>query len=175
MSQMGSLIRRSRASVSSAGQSMTAGLYGSKVLSNGLQNRPLCASLPMRKGDGSNELTSEDSGIEEEFMNVPPASSRVLPRAQEMEEFDALAQAALHHFRTHDHLSHDGRDFGRAEIEFLIEILHRFEYFGMTQVRIAQRRDLRALLRQKVDLLIVEPAVFLRLPVEKGAWIGSRE
>src|SRR6516165_212425 len=102
MSQMGRLTTRSRASGSSGGQSITAGLYGSKVLSSVLQNRILCASLPMRMGDGSNELTSEDSGIvEEEFMNVPPPSSRVLPRAQEMEEFDALAQAALHHFRTH--------------------------------------------------------------------------
>src|SRR3974377_1189667 len=98
MSQMGSVMSRSRVSESSAGQSMTAGLYGSKVLSNALQNRTLCASLPMRMGDASNELASEDSGIiEEEFMNAPPPSSRVLPRAQEMEEFHALAQAALHH------------------------------------------------------------------------------
>ena len=97
------------------------------------------------------------------------------PRPQKVEEFHAFAQAALHHFRARDHLRHDGGDLGGAEIEFLVEVLDRIEDLAVAQVRIVQRRDLRAFLRQQIDFFVVEPAVFLRLPVQKGARIRGGE
>src|SRR5207302_9827161 len=68
------------------------------------------------------------------------------------EEFHTLAQTALHHVGAGDHLGHDGRDLGRAEIEFPVEVLYGIEDLAVAEVRIVQRRNLRALLRQKIDL-----------------------
>src|SRR5215813_15142778 len=68
--------------------------------------------------------------------------------AQEAEELHALAQAPLHHVRAHDHLAHDRRDLGRAEIEAFVEIVDRLENLGMAEMRVVQRRDLRAAIGQ---------------------------
>ncbi len=59
-------------------------------------------------------------------------------------------------------------------LEFLVEILDRIENFAVAEMGIVQRRDLRAFLRQEVDLLIVEPTILLGLTVEEGARIWRR-
>jgi hypothetical protein len=41
--------------------------------------------------------------------------------AQEVEELDAFAQAAAHHFGASHHLAHDRGDLAGAEIEALVE------------------------------------------------------
>ena len=92
-------------------------------------------------------------------------SSSISSSAQKVKKFHTLTQPALHHFRTHDHLSHNRGDLGRTEIEFFIEILDRVEDLAMAQVRIVQRRNLRAFLRQEVDLFVEQPAILLRLSV----------
>src|ERR1700722_10122841 len=94
--------------------------------------------------------SAKDSWLEsfiagEEF--TLPSSGGVVPRPQEVEEFHPFTQAALHHFRALDHFRDDGGDLGGPEIELLIEVLDRLEDFGMTQMRIVERRNLRALLR----------------------------
>ena len=75
------------------------------------------------------------------------AASRRGP--QEVEELHTLAQSALHHFGTGDHFGDDGGDLRRTEIEFLVEILDRLEDLGVAEMRIVERRDLRAILRQR--------------------------
>src|SRR5471032_1218120 len=92
-----------------------------------------------------------------------------------MKELHALAQTAFHHLGTCDHLSENRGDFGGAKIELLVEIFHRLEYLLVAQMRVVQRRNLRALLRQKIDFFIKEPAIFLRLSVEEGARIRRGE
>jgi len=78
---------------------------------------------------------------------------RIRPRrdagAGRREEFNTFAQAALHHLRAGDHLSHDGGDLARPEVELTVEILNGFEDLGVTEMRIAQRRDLRPFLGQE--------------------------
>src|SRR5215813_14121733 len=95
--------------------------------------------------------------------------------AQEAEELHALAQAPLHHVRASDHLAHDRGDFRSAEIEALVEVVHRPEDLGVAEVRIIERGDLRAALGQKLHLLVDQPAVLHRLPVEERARIGRGE
>src|SRR5438445_2358563 len=102
-------------------------------------------------------------------------SGRIPPRPQELEELYSLAQPPLHHRRACDHLGHDGRDLGRAEIEFAVEVLDRGEDLGVAQVRVVQRRNLGAFLSEKIDFLVVQPAVLLGLAVQEGARIGGRE
>src|SRR3984885_4580552 len=99
----------------------------------------------------------------------------VLARAQEAEELDALAQPALHHLGARDHLGEDRGDLRRTEIKFLVEILDRLEDLRMAQMGVVERRDLSAFLCQKIDLLVVQPAVLLRLAVKEGAGIWRRE
>src|SRR5690349_23646723 len=99
---------------------------------------------------------------------------RVFARAQELEELHALAQAAAHHFRRGEHLADDGSNLRGTEIEPLVEALDRLEDFGVPEVRIVERRDLRTVFRQKVGVF-GEPAVFLGLLVEEGAWIRRSE
>src|SRR5258708_13214903 len=151
MSQMGSSTRRVRASASSLGQSITAGLYGLKVSSNVRQKSVLCASVPKRMSPAAKDSWLESFIAEQEF--TPPTSGSVVPRAQKVEEFNALAQPPLHHFRALEHLSYDGCDLRRAEIEFLIEILDRLEDLGVAQVRVIDRRNFLPLFRQKIDFL----------------------
>src|SRR5690242_16472240 len=52
---------------------------------------------------------------------------RRLPLAQEAVEFDAFAQAALHHLRRAHHLPHDRSDLRSAEIEAAVKVLDRVE------------------------------------------------
>jgi len=85
------------------------------------------------------------------------------PRANGASSFRGLASIS----------ATDGCDLGRAEIEFPVEILNGFEDLAVAEMRIVQRRNLRAFLRQEIDLLVVQPAVFLCLPVEEGARIGA--
>src|SRR5580658_3564024 len=59
------------------------------------------------------------------------ASRRIVSRAQELEEFQAFAQTALHHLRARDHLTEDGGDLGRAKIELLVEVFDRIENRGV--------------------------------------------
>src|SRR5947207_2835032 len=66
------------------------------------------------------------------------------PLAQELEELDAFAQAALHHVRRAHHFADDGRDLARAEIELLVEALQRREDLVVGEMRVVQRRDLDA-------------------------------
>ena len=94
--------------------------------------------------------------------------------AQELEEFHALAQAAHQHVARGEHLAHDLGDLGGAEIELLVEILHRLEDFGMAEMRIVERRDLGAVIGQQIHIA-GEPAIFLGLLVEEGARIGRRQ
>src|SRR6202012_1157542 len=61
------------------------------------------------------------------------------------------------------------------EIELLVEVLDGIKDLTMAEMRIVQRGDLRGFVRQKIDFLVVEAAVFLRLFVEEGARIGRRE
>ena len=68
--------------------------------------------------------------------------------AQELEELHALAQAAHQHVARGQHLAHDLGDLGGAEIELLVEVLHRLEDLGVAEMRIVERRDLRAVIGQ---------------------------
>src|SRR5215470_10045905 len=101
--------------------------------------------------------------------------ARELAAAQELEELDALAQAAAHHFRALDHLGDQGGDLAAPEIEALVKGLERLEDLGVRQVRIVQRRDLHATLVDEFGVAEVEPAVFDRLAVQIGARIGCGE
>src|SRR5581483_10020032 len=73
-------------------------------------------------------------------------SVRHLPLAQELEEFDAFAQAAHHHLGALHHIADDGGDLAGAEVEALVEDLDGIEYLAMREVRIVERRDLDAVL-----------------------------
>src|SRR5689334_22812803 len=95
--------------------------------------------------------------------------------AQEGEELDAFAQAALHHLRAPDHLADDRGDLGRAEIEAAVEVLHRVEDLAVAETRIVQRRDLHAALVDQLGVLGVEPAVLHRLLVQERARIRRGE
>ena len=92
--------------------------------------------------------------------------------AQELEELDAFAQAALHHVGAADHLADDRADLAGPEVEALVEGLHRVEDLGVAEMRIVQRRDLDAVLVDQFGVRGVEPAVLHRLVVEEGAGIG---
>src|SRR3954469_16271212 len=66
---------------------------------------------------------------------ITGASVRGLPpRAQEPEELHSFAETPLHHLRAHQHLAHDGGDLWGAEIEALVEIIHRPEDLGVTEM-----------------------------------------
>ena len=175
MSQIGSSTSRPRASASSCGPVDHRRL----VRIEGVEQRAAKKRLvrlaaetnrPLREGLPAG-IIHRGGGIHV----VDPVLGGVVPRPQEVEEFHPFAQAALHHFRALDHFRHDGCDLGGAKIEFLIEILDRLEDLGVAQVRIVERRDLRALLGQKIDLLVIEPAVFLCLPVQECPRIRRRQ
>ena len=63
---------------------------------------------------------------------------------QELEEFDAFAEAAFHHLGAADHFVDDGGDFGGSEVEFFIEGFDAVEDFGVGEVRVVEGRDLDA-------------------------------
>src|SRR5882724_2122031 len=98
---------------------------------------------------------------------TPLRDDGVFAGAKKLEELHALAQATHQHLRRGEHLAHDRCDLRRSEIELLVEVLHRLEDFGVAEVRIVERRDLRTVLGQQVGV-VREPAIFLRLLVEKG-------
>src|SRR6202011_245520 len=56
-----------------------------------------------------------------------------------------------------------------------VEILDRFENLGVAQVRIVQRSNLRAFLRQEIDLFVIKPAILFGLLVKErtGVWRGQ--
>ena len=67
-------------------------------------------------------------------------------------------------------------DIGAQQVpEVPTSLLHGLENLGMAQVRIVERRNLRPLLGQEIDLLVIEPAVLLGLTVEKCPRIGGGE
>src|SRR5215472_19219911 len=92
-------------------------------------------------------------------------SAYELSMPQELEELDALAQAAAHHLRALDHLGEQGGDLAAPEIEAFVECLERLEDLGMRQVRVVQGRDLHAALVDEFGVAEVEPAVVDRLAV----------
>src|SRR5437764_11649717 len=102
-------------------------------------------------------------------------SERNLALAQEPEELDSLAKPALHHFRTPYHFTDDRSDLRRPQVESPVEVLDRLENFGMTQMRVAQCRCLRAEIGQKFRAFIDQPAVRERLFVKESTWIGRGE
>jgi hypothetical protein len=61
--------------------------------------------------------------------------------------------------RAADHFADNRGDFAGAQIEAPIELLDRIEDFGVAQMRIMQRRDLHAVVIDKLGMSIVEPAV----------------
>src|SRR3979490_260891 len=63
MSQIGRGTNRSRASLSRAGQSITAGVYGSNVSSRVRQKSVLCASLPRRIGPSAKAASAPEDGL----------------------------------------------------------------------------------------------------------------
>src|SRR6185437_7919320 len=95
--------------------------------------------------------------------------------AQEMKEFDAFAQAALHHLRAADHLADDRSDLAGAEIEAPVEFFDRVEDFAVAQMWIVQGRDLHAVLVDELGMSIVEPAVLHRLIEQERARIRRRK
>src|SRR6266404_8075411 len=106
---------------------------------------------------------------------VQGASECNLAIAQEPEELDSLPKPALHHFRTSYHFTDDRSNLRCPEVESPIEVVDRLEDFGVTQMRVAQRRSLRAEVAQQSRLFIDEPAVCQRLLVKESARIGRGE
>src|SRR5579884_14937 len=98
-----------------------------------------------------------------------------LPVAEELEEFDALAQAAPHHFGAFDHFRDQRGDLLPAEVEALVEGFERLEDLGVRQVRVVQRCDLHAALVNQLGMVEVEPAVGERLAVQLGSRVGRRQ
>ena len=86
-----------------------------------------------------------------------------------------LAQPPLHHLGTAHHLADDGGDLRRSEIELLVERLDRIEDLGMAEMRVGERRDLRAEIGDQLLVLMVQPIVLARLVIKEGARIGRRE
>src|SRR5690242_30160 len=64
--------------------------------------------------------------------------------AEELEELGALAQAARGRGRVTQHLGGHLGDLGGAEVEALVEVVHRVKDLGVAKVRVVQRRELRA-------------------------------
>src|SRR3954469_22344411 len=93
---------------------------------------------------------------------------------EKLEELPAFAHTAHQHVAAGQHFLDDLGDLGRAEIELLVEVLHRIEDLGVAQMRIFQRRDLGAVVGQQIHIGS-EPTIFLGLLVEEGAWIGRRQ
>src|SRR5438067_4710467 len=87
--------------------------------------------------------------------------------AQEAEELDALAQAALHHLGAPHHLANDRRDLAAAEVEASIESFHGVEDFGVVQMRIGERSELHPMRVDQLGVSLVEPGVFQRLAVQE--------
>src|ERR1700677_2671584 len=99
-----------------------------------------------------------------------------LVRAQEAEEFHALAQAALHHLPAHQHLPHDLPDLSRAEIEPLVEPLELVVDLLARQVLVPDRRELNSTGAHEVrGLVLLEPAVLDGLLVKRSSGIRSRK
>jgi hypothetical protein len=59
------------------------------------------------------------------------------------------------------HLADDGGDLRGAEVEAPVEILHRIEDFGMSEMRIVQRRDLHPV-GVEFGVRIIKPAILQR-------------
>ena len=64
------------------------------------------------------------------------ASAGHFPAAQELEEFDALAQPPAHHLRAPDHLGNERGDLLAAKVKAFVEGFERLENLGMRQMRI---------------------------------------
>src|SRR5262249_15708398 len=99
----------------------------------------------------------------------------LLALAQESEKLDALAQPPTQDLRAPDHFASDGGDLRCAEIEALVEIVHRLENLGMGQMRVTQRCDLRAAFGRQLRILVDEPMVLQRLLVEERTGIRRRK
>src|SRR5262249_31391786 len=82
--------------------------------------------MPVRCAISTASLTSS-ARPKSSAVTIRRLMRRLLVRAQEGKELDALAQAPLHHLRAPDHLADDGGDLRRAEIEAAVEVFHRVE------------------------------------------------
>src|SRR5579863_1995271 len=122
-----------------------------------------CHSAPDRSSGSHfrNSATVMCGGI----FRAVDMSCDLMPLAQELEELDAFAQAALHHLRAADHLADDGSDLRGAEVEALVEGLDVVEDLGVRQVLVGQRRNLDAVFVHQLGMRFVEPAIFHRLAV----------
>src|SRR5262245_43111318 len=119
----------------------------------GLASMRLAAErIPVRCAISTAALTSS-ARPKSSAVTIRRLMRRLPVRAQEGEELDALAQAALHHLRTLDHLADDRRDLRRAEIEAAVEVLDRMEDLAVAEMRIVQRRDLHALVVDQLGVL----------------------
>src|ERR1700735_5447704 len=91
---------------------------------------------------------------------------------QEAEELHALPQAALHHLPAAQHFANDLPDLPRAEVEALVEYLHAMEDLFLREMRIADRRELHAMVVDQVDrLVLLQQAILARLPIKGRAGI----
>src|SRR5215471_19624744 len=106
---------------------------------------------------------------------VKRSERRLLALAQESEKLDALAQPPAQYVGAPDHFGGDCGNLRRAEVEALVEIVHRPEDFGVAQMRVIQRCDLRAAFGEQVRVLVDEPVVLQRLLVEERTGIRRRK
>src|ERR1700749_776655 len=92
--------------------------------------------------------------------HVIMAHGLCLVSPQEAEELHAFAQPALHHLPAAQHLAHDLPDLPGAEVEAFVEPLHAGEDLLLGQVRIADRRQLPAMIVDEIDcVILLQPAI----------------
>src|SRR5579883_1420236 len=94
---------------------------------------------------------------------------------KEAEKFDALAQAALHHFGAAHHAADEREDLPRTEIKLAVELLDRIEDQCCGEGGIAKCSYLHAMRIDQFTGLDLEPSLFLRLTVKFRAGIRRRE
>src|SRR5882724_5070077 len=98
----------------------------------------------------------------------PSAGRSVLP--EEAQEVAALAEATAHDLAVAHHLARQRDHLARPEVETPVEEIQRLEDLGPRQMRVADGALLDAVpVHQDLGL---EPAVALRLCVQRGARVG---
>src|SRR5262249_8026669 len=114
---------------------------------------------------------AEPEDLEQGHGQVPTSTGRrargaVPSQAEELKEFDPLAEAAPHHGRALDHLPHDLGDLARSEEEGAVKLLLHLEDVSVREVRVLERGDLEAVLRDELPRLVAQPALALGLVVQ---------
>src|SRR5262249_56485400 len=97
---------------------------------------------------------------------------RRVPAAEDLQDRPALGEAALADVEVARHLLDEAEELARPEVELPVEALDRREDLLAREVWIAEHAALRAARVDQIDVL--EPALLLRLAVERGAGIGRR-